>query len=188
MINSSDLKQMSQILEAHKLNDYNRLIRLKKSVPFSYRLNKFLEDFYQSKGDIFIFTELDEFDNLDLPGTFAGHLKRFKDTGKIQIWTGASDTSIFGEARLNWLFRGWHDFTHLTNNLDYSYMNEIIVCEIQKKQIPEAWNLEKNLVHIEIIGQALFYYKNNYFVEDQRRFTLEYLLNPGLALKLYHHD
>lgn len=180
----SDIKNIANVLEQNEANNISKLFRLKNSVPFSDRLNNFLVAFYKSNKDKFIFTSIDDFNAKDLKGTFKKHLKRYEETGKIHIWTGASNNTIFGINEINYFFRAWHDLTHIENNLGYSYNEEFIVCEIQKNELPKNWILERDLIHAEIIGQGLYnFYNSGQFVKNQRTFTLNYLLDPITTLK-----
>ena len=160
-----------------------QLIRLKKSTPFSGSLNDFLIEWFESKKDIFVFTDEDDFNADDIEGTFKAHKKRFKETGKIHIWTGCSENSVFGSSRVNHIFRAWHDYTHIVNGLGYSITEEAIVCDIQKDQLPKDWYFEKDLVDCEIRGQAHYFFINNRFITDQRRFTINWMHNSIAALR-----
>lgn len=182
----SDVKKIPGATEAHNANDIWPLLRLKNTVPFSDRLNNFLICFYRANKDKFIFTSVDDFNSEDLEGTFKKHVQRYKETGKIHIWTGASNNTIFAVPEVNYYFRAWHDLTHIENNLGYSYLEEFIVCEIQKNELPKYWILEQKLVHAEIIGQGLYnFYNSGRFVQCQRSFTLNYLFDPINTLKTY---
>ena len=164
----------------------NRVEKLKQDVPLSERLNKFITDKYNLYNSLYniVFTDTDDFDENDIEGTFERHKERFVNSGTIHIWTGASDNTIFGSEAINHAFRAWHDVEHLINRLGYDYLDESIVCEIQKSKLPAHWVFEKELIHAEITGQAQYFMKNGTFVPDQRVFTKEYINNPVEALKL----
>jgi len=160
-----------------------QLSRLKNTVPFSEKLNNFISEWYENNKDIFIFTEVDNFNPEDISATFEAHKKTFNTTGKIHIWTGCSEGTIFGSEEINHKFRAWHDFTHIKNNLGYSQTEEAIVSDIQKNELPKNWIFEKDLIHAEIVGQAHFNFLNNSFLNNQRKFTIEYFFSPFAALK-----
>ena len=154
-----------------------------KNVPYSERLNQFIKIWFETNKDTFIFTEDDNFDSEDIKATFEDHKKIYRETGKIYIWKGASENTIFGNEKTNHYFRAWHDYIHLNYNLGYSITEESIVCNIQRDMLPSEWYFEKELINAEIIGQAHYYYKNNSFVKNQRLFTSMYLDNSINALK-----
>lgn len=185
-------QNLQQIATAYK-NDHdnkagysrlNQVDRLKNTTPISQRLNNFIEEKYKEyqKEYTIFFTEDDDFDPEDLEGTLQKHLDRF-DKKVIYIWTGASEGTIFGEPTINHKFRLWHDVEHFKNKLGYDYLDESIVCEIQKNQLPNEWVFEKELIHAEITGQAQYFMKNDSFVPNQRLFTRDYINNPIKALK-----
>ena len=160
-----------------------QLERLKESIPFSERLNNFIENWYNENKEYFNFVEVDDFDENDIEGTFEKHKKRFEETKKINIWTGESEGTIFGCARVNHMFRAWHDFIHIRENLGYSITEESIVCDIQRDMLPSDWAFEKSLVESEIRGQAHYFFINNKFVDNQRVFTRKYLENSISAIR-----
>lgn len=154
----------------------------KDSLSFSPRLNDYINTWFEQHKDIFEFVEEDDFDGEDLEGTLAKHIKRYQETGKIHIWTGASDGTIFADPTINHKFRAWHDYIHLTENLGYDFVGESVVSSIQQAQLPLGWEFERMLIHAEIVGQAQYFMKYGDFLLDQRGFTVEYLNSPKLAL------
>ena len=192
MIKSDDLSRLKtglQLLESQddKQRVLNAFFKFKHNTPFSRTLNNFIEEMVKNielcKYAKFVYTDVDDFDEDDLTGTFQRHLKRFEETGEIHVWTGASDLTIFGDPTINHKFRAWHDYIHIINNLGYDAIGESIVCDIQKEQLPNHMLFEKELLHIEVVGQIHYHALNNSFVEDQRQFTIDYLLNPLKALR-----
>lgn len=149
----------------------------KDTLPFSQRLNDFITQWFTNHWDMFVLTDEDDFDVNDLQGTLDKHREQFLRTGKIHIWTGASDKTIFASAKVNHYFRAWHDYIHVTENLGYDFIGESAVCKIQQAQLPLDWGFERALVDSEIVGQALYYMKYNEFIDDQRAFTLQFLTN-----------
>lgn len=157
--------------------------RMKDTIPFSTRLNQFIRGWYEDHENIIEFTNIDNFDPDDLKGTFLEHKDYFKETGKLRIWKGASNNTIFGSPTVNWYFRAWHDHVHITNDLGYSPIEESIVAEIQKSQLPKDWIIERELIDIEVTGQVQYHHLHGNFVKDQRQFTAIYYQDPMTALK-----
>lgn len=176
----SEIANGLQLLEGQKRRDY--LIRnnylLKKTVPFSSRLNEWIANWYDRNKVFFRFTKHDDFDPEDIEGTFQRHKKRFEESGVISIWTGASEGTIFGDPTINHKFRAWHDYIHLTHNLGYDFIGESITANVQASQLPNDWLFERELVLCEVVGQAQYNMMTGEFVEDQRQFTVDYLQNP----------
>lgn len=156
--------------------------RLKNSVPFSERLNSFIIGWFEEHKDTFVFVEEDDFNGDDIEGTFEAHKKRFEDTGKIHIWTGASDGTIFGDPTVNHKFRAWHDYIHIKYDKGYDFIGETMVAQIQKSQLPYDWLIERELIECEIVGQALYFMEHGDFLQDQRAYTINFLNNAVIAL------
>ena len=158
------------------------LSRLKSSYPFSTKLNDFINNWFEEHKGWFKFVDVDDFDENDIEGTFKRHKKRFVEEGFINIWTGASENTIFGCSEVNAKFRAWHDYVHMIYNLGYSITDESIVCDIQRDMLPKGMRFEKKLIECEIRGQAQYFYLNNKFVNNQREFTICWLSNTFAAI------
>jgi hypothetical protein len=181
----TDISNGLLLLESQQRKEFiltNDKFRLKKDVPFSPRLNDWIEDWFKKHSKVFKFVDTDDFQSNDIEGTFNKHLERYQTTGKIHIWTGSSDNTIFGKKRINWMFRAWHDYIHITLGYNYTSINESIVANIQVNQLPNEWLFEKELILCEVTGQVQYFELNNKFIDNQRYFTIDYLTDPHKAL------
>ncbi|PTT72590.1 MULTISPECIES: hypothetical protein [unclassified Chryseobacterium] len=152
--------------------------RLENSVPFSERLNRWIENWYEQHKDIFVFTDTDDFDSNDIKGTLQRYIEHFKATGKIKIWTGSSENTIFGSERINHFYRAWHDHTHIIFGSGFTLAGETITAEIQCSMLPIEWFFEKRLIMADIVAQNLHYIFHKNYVKDQRKFIVDYLKDP----------
>ena len=193
MLTTNDITRLKNgldIVEQHEgivgrlnyLNDPRVKQEDKDSLSFSPRLNNYINTWFEQYKDTFVFTDEDDFDADDIEGTLGTHIRRYKRTGKIHIWTGASENTIFADATVNHKFRAWHDYIHITNNIGYDFVGESIVSSMQQAQLPLGWEFEKELIHCEVVGQGQYFMKWGEFLLDQRKFSLEYLNSPVLAL------
>lgn len=94
----------------------------------------------------------------------------------LVVWSGASEHTIFGDARVNWAFRALHDALHLNTGLGFSPEEEIELGRIQANQYT---GLMADLVYIEVAKQAEYYLKSGLFVTDQVLFDLSELTKLG---------
>ncbi|MCY1660116.1 hypothetical protein [Chryseobacterium sp. SL1] len=156
--------------------------KLKSSVPFSPRLNRWLTDWYLTHNEIFYFAEDDDFDFKDIKGTFNRHLEEFRSTGRIRIWTPESSNTVFGEDQVNVYFRCFHSYIHIVHQAPYTLIGESTVCCIQMSYLPQDWLLERELFLIEILGQNLYYAKHKIFLRNQRLFAYDFMRDPDRAI------
>lgn len=156
--------------------------RLKPDIAFSKRLDTWIENWYTNHSRYFVFVDFDDFDSNDISGTHKNHIRRFKETGKIHIWTGASENTIFSDPKINLYFRAWHDYIHINYNLDYSFEGESIVASKQCDMLDKFWLLERELVQIEILAQGQYFQVHSEFPVNQRKFCVSYLRNPISAI------
>lgn len=118
--------------------------------------------------------EMDSFDTLKT---------LYRNHGKITVNTGYSDQTIFGAPEVNWAFRAWHDYCHLTGNFPFTAFGEWCASYMQIQQLryhyPSHPQLERwcRLVDIEVNGQVGYYLKHKQFPSNQIQFTLERLHN-----------
>lgn len=111
------------------------------------------------------------------PGTFADLMAC--DASALPVWEGASDATIFKDARVNHAFRAWHDATHRTGAHAFTLAGEIATAQDQKRAIalryPSAPAWVYRLIDAEITDQALYFARTGAFPADQLHFTMERL-------------
>lgn len=115
------------------------------------------------------------------PDTYEGLIRHTSKTGRILVWSGASDTTIYGDSEVNYAFRAWHDFVHFTYRFGFSLIGEINTYQIQRNQLlkqfgdnPETQEFVK-YIHAEVVGQAEYEINFNQFPIDQCAFVLDYI-------------
>lgn len=102
------------------------------------------------------------------PSTLRESIQAYSETGKIIVWAGASDNTIWGAREHNWLFRAWHDLVHIKNLTQFDNAGELRTFQIQASQTESSW-LQK-LLKIEILGQLEYYNTNGFFPVNQIEF------------------
>jgi len=120
--------------------------------------------------------------------------RHFNATGRILVWDGGSDKTVFGEPAVNHAFRAWHDLMHITLNQPFTPEGERKVCDIQIQQaiiymreimeINDASRIKAvvDMLDIEVNGQVQFEKDNGFFPDDQRAFMDKQLRMKGYAL------
>lgn len=146
--------------------------------PLSNRLEAYIIDWFSLHSSKFELIDEDPFEEGE--EWYQQWRTSFEKTGKMQIWTGASSSSIHSSALVNIYARAWHDWTHYCNNWDFTPVQETNVCHAQQAELPEDWYFEKQLLEADIIGQLQYLEENGEFPEDQRAFTMKYLQQPNL--------
>lgn len=122
------------------------------------------------------------------PDTFEGLCAHYEKTGRILVWSGASDKTIFGDCEINYAFRAWHDASHIRGGFDFSLSGEIQTAGLQALDLMsiygkgKAYDAFERLLFAEIIGQALYERANGGFPIDQIGFARCYLRNKTEAL------
>lgn len=107
-------------------------------------------------------------------GEFAAFIAR---RGIMTVWDGASDKTIWRDARVNHAFRAWHDECHIRMNAGFTLAGERLACEEQCRELlaahPRAFALA-NVIRAEVIGQAEHFAATGEFPEDQIAFHAAY--------------
>lgn len=111
------------------------------------------------------------------PGTYEA--LRAQSNGLMVVWAGASDGTIYGDRRVNWAFRAWHDSLHLALNADFTLTGELLVAKEQARILGGQLG---EIILAEVEGQAGYYAANGYFPEDQVTFMRDYLAGKGIRL------
>jgi hypothetical protein len=124
----------------------------------------------------------------DAPQTFESLKAHLDARRRLVVWSGGSQATIYGELRVNYAFRAWHDWCHWQGNHDFSLEGEIATCEMQCRQLKQRFDDAENvnrwcdIIRAEIVGQGQFYQRHKRFPDDQRGFVLEYLRDPVAAI------
>lgn len=127
--------------------------------------------------------------SISAPSTYAALKAHVARTGRLVVYGGASDQTIYGDPAVNHAFRAWHDVCHLLGNHDTSLAGEAATCRQQMHQLLQIygdtprtrhWQM---IVEAEIIGQAQHFERHGRFPLDQAGFVMAYLRNPVTAVR-----
>jgi hypothetical protein len=123
------------------------------------------------------------------PDTFDKLKSHVEQTGRMLVWNGASDATIFGDPEVNYAFRAWHDWCHLAGNHPFTPEGERGAANLQIQHIREIYgytadaNEMVRLIDAEVNGQVTYHeHHNGDFPADQVAFVKHYLVNPFAAV------
>jgi hypothetical protein len=107
------------------------------------------------------------------PSTFAEVMR----SPSLVVWEGASDATIFRDARVNHAFRAWHDSLHIAGAHDFTLTGEIATmkaqCAALREAFPSAPQWAFDILRAEVQGQAEYFAAHGTFPANQIAFTLE---------------
>ncbi len=107
---------------------------------------------------------------------------------RIPVWAGASDRTIWSGPSVNYLFRAWHDATHVAACAEFDTAGELRVARIQCAQI--EGKPERAILWAETAGQVLYHNAHGAFPTDQRLFVAHAIahgLERTIARGVYHN-
>lgn len=67
----------------------------------------------------------------DAPDSLEALNGQIAQRGRLVVYSGASDNTIFGAPEINHDFRAWHDWTHWRHQLPFTPEGEQQVAELQ---------------------------------------------------------
>lgn len=123
------------------------------------------------------------------PQTFEELKAHFNRTGRICVWDGASEHTIFDDIEVNYAFRAWHDSKHLLFNLPFTEVGEYMACWCQRLDIFAVYGSGQfaskagKILNAEINGQFKYNAIHGRFPFNQMAFVEDYLMNPAYALR-----
>jgi hypothetical protein len=113
------------------------------------------------------------------PDNVADVIACYRATGRLVIWAGASQRTVFGDgpqgAAVNYAFRAWHDWAHVRTVAGFDAAAEIA---LGRWQAGEAGSdALARIVLAEVSGQAEYFAATGAFLPEhaQAAFTLDYL-------------
>ncbi len=105
----------------------------------------------------------------------------YNKTGKLLVWRGESNDTIFSLPDFNYMFRAWHDFHHITKQLPFDTEGEAMVATYQSQDI-HAMALPAHIKHFcialidcEVNGQIEHYDRTGEFLVNQKTFACDYM-------------
>lgn len=123
----------------------------------------------------------------DAPQGFDSLVAHYAETGRIMVWNGASDRTIFADSQVNFAFRAWHDSRHIVGGFDFTQAGELGVAAMQKANILAIYDGAQaafycRLLDAEIMGQFHYFEIHGGFPLDQKGFVVAYLEDQKSAL------
>jgi hypothetical protein len=118
----------------------------------------------------------------DAPDTLASLQACIERDGRITVWRGGSDATMFADAEINYAFRAWHDSRHARLNAEFDSAGELETMRAQIADLTALYAGHDRLaiwtryLEIEIAGQFDFAAAHGgEFPADQYQFTLDSL-------------
>lgn len=115
------------------------------------------------------------------PNTYEALCARLDAGRTMCVWSGASECTIYADARVNYAFRAWHDWCHWKGRFPFTSSGERAACAMQMAGL-RAWygpSLKVvrwcSIIHAEVVGQQEYFSKFWNFPEDQCGFVRKYV-------------
>jgi len=121
------------------------------------------------------------------PQDYDSLVAHYEKTGRVLVWNGASDKTIFGDCEVNFAFRAWHDSKHIIGSFSFTREGEMNALAMQKADIlaiydGTAADFFCTLLDAEIRGQFDYAERHGGFPIDQIGFARAYLENAMIAI------
>jgi hypothetical protein len=113
----------------------------------------------------------------DAPGEYEALAERFARDGRVTVWTGVSEGTIFDDPETNWAFRAWHDAAHLAHGLPFTVEGETATAYVQASHLIGEYGDDDDVVEMvalllcEVVGQAQWLARYGEFPADQMAFA-----------------
>ena len=104
------------------------------------------------------------------PSTLADVFGHFRACGRILVYAGASERTVFGDPSVNHAFRAWHDWCHIRTGLGFDVPSEVALARWQQSECSDAL---ARVVWVEVAEQAIHFERTGQFVVDQVAFAAE---------------
>ena len=97
------------------------------------------------------------------------------ESGRLTVYSGGSDATIWDDAEVNYAFRAWHDWTHWRYQRPFE--GETAVARQQVADLARVYGRTPDVENMgalllcEVIGQAEYFAQHGDFPSDQAAFT-----------------
>jgi hypothetical protein len=125
----------------------------------------------------------------DAPQTFDALTTQLRGGGRMVVWSGGSERTIFGDPAVNYAFRAWHDWCHWRGRHPFTPAGERACLRAQRRHLLALYGDGPRtrrwiaLLTAEVLGQQRHFDRHGRFPDDQRAFVAAYLHDPEAALR-----
>lgn len=111
------------------------------------------------------------------PETLEELTQEVTQRGRMTVWSGGSDGTVYADRETNWAARAWHDWAHWRYQLPFTLEGETATAFVQVAHLVDAYGDGADVVEMaalllgEVVGQAAFYEVTGTFPPDQFAFT-----------------
>ncbi len=121
------------------------------------------------------------------PSDYDALVSHYRETGRILVWSGASDHTIFDDSDVNIAFRAWHDSKHVIHGFPFTLAGEVGAMKRQKADVRAIYDGASadyfcRLLTAEIFGQFKYNQAHGGFPIDQMGFARAYMADKQAAL------
>ncbi len=115
------------------------------------------------------------------PETYDELMAHLDAGGRMLVYSGGSERTIYGDPQVNFAFRAWHDWCHWRGGYDFSYEGERAACTMQGDHLVALYGESpqtrrwRRILQAEIKGQRDYFDRHGEFPADQRGFVESYL-------------
>lgn len=111
------------------------------------------------------------------PNSFEDVQRVYLQTGKLVVWSGGTERTIYDDVQVNYIFRAWHDWTHIKIQAGFDLAGETATGMTQIAQVGDELG---RIIKLEVIGQATHAIEFGTFVEDQKAWTINQLRSNAI--------
>lgn len=101
----------------------------------------------------------------------------------VIVWSGEATHSIYGDARVNYAFRAWHDKCHLIGQFPFTIYGEeravALQCQQLRERFPSSPKLWQDALSADVLGVVYLLHAGLGYVTDQAESVRRILAMPG---------
>lgn len=107
------------------------------------------------------------------PDTLPGILAAWNAPEPFPIWSGGSDKTVYLTPLGNTMFRLWHDWLHVTYDLETTLADELVLSAIHVDSVIHRGKDVALLMYIDTACQSLYERQHGHFPDDQLGFAYD---------------
>lgn len=101
------------------------------------------------------------------PDSYEALVACFESGARYVVYAGGSENTIYGDPKVNYHFRAWHDWCHWQGKHNFSFQGEYATYQMQCEHLAQLYGNDetterwRRILFADVIGQKLYFHRKH---------------------------